>query len=158
MILTAIVALAFIVEAASGFGATIVTVALAAQLYAIPEVLATFIPVNAALSTLIVLRYRHAVDGRLLSALVGGEDATIDEALVAATDQLKGHDDDPSRLAIVLSVLGITLVGESLNDLADPRLDQPTIASLRAERDAIAARLAKHEAMAAESGDQALAG
>ncbi|KQQ09878.1 hypothetical protein [Rathayibacter sp. Leaf296] len=36
-------------------------------------------------------------------------------------------------------------------DLADPRLDQPTIASLRAERDAIAKRLAKHEAAEAEA-------
>lgn len=70
MILFAIVTLAFVVEAASGFGATIVTVALAAQLYAIPEVLATFVPVNAALSTVIVLCYRHAVEWRLLARRV----------------------------------------------------------------------------------------
>lgn len=50
-----------------------------------------------------MLSYKRAVEGRLHSALVGGEDATIDEALVAAKDQLKGHDDDPSRIAIVLS-------------------------------------------------------
>lgn len=31
-------------------------------------------------------------------------------------------------------------------DLVDARLDQPTIASLRAERDAIAKKLARHEA------------
>lgn len=66
MILVAIVALAFVVEAASGFGATIVTVSLAALWFPIPEVLATFVPVNAALSLLIVLRYRRAVDLRLL--------------------------------------------------------------------------------------------
>lgn len=66
MILVAIVALAFTVEAACGFGATILTVALAALWYPIPQVLATFVPVNAALSLSIVLRYRHAVDGRLL--------------------------------------------------------------------------------------------
>ncbi|MBF4461260.1 MULTISPECIES: hypothetical protein [unclassified Rathayibacter] len=36
-------------------------------------------------------------------------------------------------------------------DLADPRLDQPTIASLRAERDAIAKKLERHEAAAAEA-------
>jgi uncharacterized protein len=66
VILVAIVAVAFVVEAATGFGATIVTVALAALWFPIPEVLATFVPVNAALSLLIVLRYRHAVDGRLL--------------------------------------------------------------------------------------------
>jgi uncharacterized membrane protein YfcA len=70
LVLVAIVALAFVVEAAAGFGATIVTVALAAQLYAIPEVLATFVPVNAALSTVIVLRYRDAVEWRLLARRV----------------------------------------------------------------------------------------
>lgn len=37
-------------------------------------------------------------------------------------------------------------------DLADPRLDKPTIASLRAERDAIAKRIATHEASAGEDG------
>lgn len=36
-------------------------------------------------------------------------------------------------------------------DLVDPRLDQPTIASLRAERDAIAKKLARHEAAQAEA-------
>ena len=70
MILVAIVALAFVVEAACGFGATIVTVALAAQLYPVEQVLATFVPVNAALSAIIVLRYRRAVDVRLLARRV----------------------------------------------------------------------------------------
>lgn len=37
-------------------------------------------------------------------------------------------------------------------DLADPRLDKPTIASLRAERDAIATKIAKHEAESGENG------
>ncbi|WP_085474588.1 hypothetical protein [Rathayibacter oskolensis] len=41
-------------------------------------------------------------------------------------------------------------------DIADPRLDQPTIASLRAERDSIAKKLARHEA--AEADARALAG
>ena len=50
-----------------------------------------------------MLSYSRAVDGRLLSALVGGEDATIAEALDAAKEQLKGHSDDASKIAIVLS-------------------------------------------------------
>src|SRR5262245_57691871 len=50
-----------------------------------------------------MLSYRRAVEDRLQSALVGGEDASIDEALLAAKEQLKGHKTDPSRIAIVLS-------------------------------------------------------
>lgn len=50
-----------------------------------------------------MLSYPRAIENRLLGALVGGEDATVNEALVAASQQLKGHDDKPSRVAIVLS-------------------------------------------------------
>jgi NADH-quinone oxidoreductase subunit G len=50
-----------------------------------------------------MLSYRRAVEHRLLSALVGGEDASIADALVAAKDQLKGITDDTSKIAIVLS-------------------------------------------------------
>ncbi|APR85104.1 NADH-ubiquinone oxidoreductase chain G [Minicystis rosea] len=50
-----------------------------------------------------MLSYKRAVENRLLSALVGGEDATIDEALAAAKEQLKGHSSDPSKVAVVLS-------------------------------------------------------
>lgn len=50
-----------------------------------------------------MLSYKRAVEGRLLTALVGGEDATIDEALDAAREQLKAHKDDASKIAIVLS-------------------------------------------------------
>jgi NADH-quinone oxidoreductase subunit G len=50
-----------------------------------------------------MLSYKRAQEDRLLTALVGGEDATIDEALQAAKDQLKGHKNDPSKIAIVLS-------------------------------------------------------
>jgi NADH-quinone oxidoreductase subunit G len=50
-----------------------------------------------------MLSYKRAVEGRLLSALVGGEEATIDDALTAAKEQLKGHKADPSKVAVVLS-------------------------------------------------------
>lgn len=50
-----------------------------------------------------MLSYKRAVQERLLTALVGGEDASIDEALQAAREQLKGHGNDPSKIAIVLS-------------------------------------------------------
>jgi uncharacterized membrane protein YfcA len=64
--LAAIVLLAFAVEAAAGFGATIVTVTLAAQFLPIERVLAALVPVNLGLSTYIVARHRRAVDARLL--------------------------------------------------------------------------------------------
>ncbi|HVK63425.1 MAG TPA: molybdopterin-dependent oxidoreductase [Polyangium sp.] len=50
-----------------------------------------------------MLSYRRAVEGRLGTALVGGEDASLEEALAAAKDQLAGIKDDPGRVAIVLS-------------------------------------------------------
>src|SRR6478609_1896216 len=45
-----------------------------------------------------MLSYKRATENRLLTALVGREDATIAEALEAAKSQLKGHDADPSRI------------------------------------------------------------
>jgi NADH-quinone oxidoreductase subunit G len=50
-----------------------------------------------------MLSYPRAYEDRLVSALIGGEDATIPEALEAAAKQLKGHADDPSKTAVVLS-------------------------------------------------------
>lgn len=64
--LVAIVALAFVVEATAGFGATLVTVTLAAHLWPIPEVLAVFLPVNLVLSAALVVRNHGAVDGGFL--------------------------------------------------------------------------------------------
>lgn len=45
----------------------------------------------------------------------------------------------PPGLAIVLTVLGITLIGESLNDLADPRLRARRRATKQTPADAVAA-------------------
>jgi NADH-quinone oxidoreductase subunit G len=50
-----------------------------------------------------MLSYRRAVEGRLQGALVGGEDASIEDALGAAKDQLKGHGSAPAKVAVVLS-------------------------------------------------------
>ncbi len=50
-----------------------------------------------------MLSYPRAYEERLLGALVGGEDATIDEALRAAKRQLEGIGDNPERVAILLS-------------------------------------------------------
>jgi len=62
----AIVLLALVVEAALGFGATVIAVALGALFYPIDVILPAYVPVNMVLSAYLVLRYRDAVDGRLL--------------------------------------------------------------------------------------------
>jgi len=50
-----------------------------------------------------MLSYPAAHEDRLLTPLIGGDDATLSEALDAAKRQLKGHAADPSRVAVVLS-------------------------------------------------------
>ena len=72
-----------------------------------------------------MLSYKRAIEGRLEYALVGGEDATVDDALDAAKDQLAGLEDAHGKVAIVLSAqhsnednyalytLGRTFVGAS---------------------------------------------
>jgi uncharacterized membrane protein YfcA len=64
--LAALVLVAFTVEAALGFGATVVTVALGAFLAPIDAVLPAFVPLNVVLSAYLVGRYRRDVDRRLL--------------------------------------------------------------------------------------------
>jgi NADH-quinone oxidoreductase subunit G len=50
-----------------------------------------------------MLSYPSAVERRLLTALVGGEDASVDEALEEAKSQLAGHAQDPRQVAFLLS-------------------------------------------------------
>jgi NADH-quinone oxidoreductase subunit G len=50
-----------------------------------------------------MLSYKRAIENRFLHALVGREDATIVEALEAAKSQLKGHETDASKVAVILS-------------------------------------------------------
>lgn len=64
--LVAIVLAAFAVEAALGFGATIVTVALGSLVVPIETLLPAFVPLNLVLSTWLVVRYRGEGDWRLL--------------------------------------------------------------------------------------------
>lgn len=66
MFLCAVVLLAFVVESAAGFGATIVTVTLGAQLLPLDVVLAAFLPVNVLLSLVLTARNASAVDRPLL--------------------------------------------------------------------------------------------
>ncbi|MFO0613621.1 MAG: sulfite exporter TauE/SafE family protein [Polyangiaceae bacterium] len=64
--LIAIAASAFAVESAIGFGATVITVALAANFIAIDALLPAFVPVNMLLSAYIAVRDRRHVDARTL--------------------------------------------------------------------------------------------
>ncbi|MBI4699835.1 MAG: (2Fe-2S)-binding protein [Deltaproteobacteria bacterium] len=50
-----------------------------------------------------MLSYARQSEARLCTALVGGEEASIDEALAAAREQLGGHEAHPEEMAIVLS-------------------------------------------------------
>ncbi|MFO0558939.1 MAG: sulfite exporter TauE/SafE family protein [Polyangiales bacterium] len=69
-LLIAIVTLAFSVESAIGFGATVITVSLGALVASISAVLPAYIPVNMALSGYLVLRYRREIAWRVLFARV----------------------------------------------------------------------------------------
>ena len=62
--------LGFVVEATAGFGATVVTLTLSAQILPVHEALALLLPVNLLLSAYLLIRYRRAVDLRLLSRRV----------------------------------------------------------------------------------------
>jgi uncharacterized membrane protein YfcA len=64
--LVAVVLVAFTVEAALGFGATIVAVSIAAFLVPIPHFLPSFVMVNVALSLALVVRSLRHVDALLL--------------------------------------------------------------------------------------------
>lgn len=68
--LIAVAATAFAVESAIGFGATVITVALAANFVPIEALLPAFVPVNMILSALIAIRDRRAIDLRTLLARV----------------------------------------------------------------------------------------
>lgn len=65
-LLVFVVALAFMTEAAVGFGATVVTVALGALLLPLDVLLPAFVPVNMCLSTYLVSRNFRHVDARML--------------------------------------------------------------------------------------------
>ena len=66
LLLGLVALLAFVVEATAGFGATIVTVTLAAYFMPIDAVLAALLPVNVLLSAYLTAKYWRAVDTRVL--------------------------------------------------------------------------------------------
>lgn len=70
LVLGLFVGVAFTVEAALGFGATVVAVSLGAFLLPIDELLRAFVPLNVALSTTLVARHWRLVDQRTLLVTV----------------------------------------------------------------------------------------
>lgn len=66
LMLMAVVPFAFFVEAVTGFGSIILTVALAAHFYPLQGLLPVLLPVNVALSLYIVTRHHEAVDWSVL--------------------------------------------------------------------------------------------
>lgn len=66
LLLMVIVPFTFFVEAVTGFGSIILTVALAAHFYPLQGLLPVLIPLNVALSLYIVTRHREAVDWPVL--------------------------------------------------------------------------------------------
>jgi hypothetical protein len=77
IILHAIVALAFLVEATLGFGATVVTVALGSLVIPLDVLLPAFVPLNVLMSGYLVTRYRASIDlpvlfRRVLPAMLVG--------------------------------------------------------------------------------------
>lgn len=66
LLLGAVVALAFTVEAVMGFGATVVTLALASLFMPTTEVLPAFVPLNLIMSGYLALRGSRFIEGKLL--------------------------------------------------------------------------------------------
>ncbi len=66
VLLIAIVSVAFATEAAIGFGATLITLAVGSLLLPTTELLYAVLPLNSALSAAVTLRAREHVDGRFL--------------------------------------------------------------------------------------------
>lgn len=66
LIFGVIIIVAFTVEAALGFGATVVAVSLGAFLLPLEQLLPAFVPLNLAMSLVLVARYWRLIDGRFL--------------------------------------------------------------------------------------------
>lgn len=103
----AIVWLGLLVESVAGFGATVITVALASQLMPLPDVLAAFVPVNFCLSLYIVVRHRKEVDTRvLLRRLLPATAVGVGVGLYLVSAEGTGW----LRLAFAVFVLALSLV------------------------------------------------
>ncbi len=102
-----IVLLGFATEASFGFGATVITVTLASQLFPIEFILPTVVPVNLLLSVYLVSRYRHAVDRellvkRVLPAMIAG----VAVGLVV----MRKSSDTSLKLAFAIFVVTLSLL------------------------------------------------
>lgn len=111
--LGAIVGLAFAVEAAAGFGATVVTVTLAARFMPVEQILVALLPVNLLMSITIVARHRSDVAWRTLLArilpwMLGGLGAGVVIASRAPSEGLK------TAFALLVMALSVVELGRSV--------------------------------------------
>jgi hypothetical protein len=105
--LVAIVLVAFVAEAAIGFGATVITVTLAALFLPLPTVLAAFVPVNMTLSAWLVVRNRrHLRLDVLLRELL----PAIGVGVVAGLVVFRWQRLDAFAVAFALFVIALSLV------------------------------------------------
>jgi uncharacterized membrane protein YfcA len=121
MALLLVVLAAFAVEAASGFGGTVITVTFGAFLLPVDEVLAVYVPVNLLLSAWIVGKHQAHVDTRFLLRRVAplmGAGFLCGLALF----QLRGE-------TWIKAVFGAVVAGLSLLELTKERLGPPSPAA-----------------------------
>lgn len=107
LLLAAVVALAFTVEAAMGFGATVVTLALASLFMPTSEILPAFVPINVLLSGYLTFRGRSFVRGKVLFREVLPAMALGLPIGIVAFRRL---DEDALRLALGLFVVVVSLL------------------------------------------------
>ncbi len=119
----AIVVFAVAVEAAAGFGATVITVTLASHLMPLDEVLATFMPVNVVLALWILARHHALVDRGLLFRRIFPMMAVGFLAGLLLVDQL-GH-------PYLKATFGLLVVGLAAVELTGSRASPPSPAAAR---------------------------
>lgn len=107
LLLAAVVALAFTIEAAMGFGATVVTLALASLFMPTSEILPAFVPINVLLSGYLTVRGRSFVRGGVLVREVLPAMAL---GLPVGIIAFRRLNEDALRLALGLFVLVVSLL------------------------------------------------
>ncbi len=102
-----IVLVGFSTEASFGFGATVITVTLASQLFPIDFILPSVVPINLLLSSYMVARYHHAVDRRLLfRGILPAMSVGVAVGLVL----MSKSSDSSLKLAFAIFVVGLSVL------------------------------------------------
>lgn len=110
LVLCAIVAGAFFVEALTGFGSSVLSVAFGAQLLPLEELLPALVPVNLCLSAFMVWRHGRHIDRRLLLREILPLMGAGFPLGFLAFSQLTGGRDAPLKAAFGLLVTGLAIL------------------------------------------------